>query len=240
MIAMNNIRAVIDGIIENKHAKIVVAGVLGDNFPPHFYDCPQIVMWTAEEGHRKKLPAATKLVFTTRFMGHGSLAHLDKECKLIEAIRDTKAYGTGELRSILEPLVTHHLTQKLPIPATVVAEVAKPAKVFQRGEFAKFVRKHMQGNGKQEVIRIQALLKEEGWGEVPEENIYKTLSRLNKEKIRAEKPAPAENQVAEAKPTNELITLLDDAISALHLVREALWKQTDASAKLAKVLEALK
>lgn len=245
---MNNIRAVIDGIISNEHAKIVVAGVLGDNLPPNFYQCPQIIIWSAEQAGTARLPKATKLVLTTRFVGHASLAHLDKECKSVGTARAPKPYGTGELRTLLLPVLeaqtkrvkvepimasieTKPLTQKLVIPPLL----EKP-RVFERGERIKFIREHKQGYGKKEVDRLIKLMVEQGWEAPMAVRVYSDLHRLKGEDVRVNTPPV----FTPAGPRTDLIALLDDAISALHLVKEALGKQTDASDKLAKVLEALK
>ena len=117
-----NVEAIVQGIRANGHAKVLVVGARGMNFPPVYHRHPQIVIWETE--YSAKLPEAVRLIIPLRFQGHALWK------KLVEKARRRNIVmlglkGTGEAKRILAPLMVKEAAPEMAGVAPLVQ--ASPA-----------------------------------------------------------------------------------------------------------------
>jgi hypothetical protein len=95
---------VIAGIKANEHAKVLIVGVRGDNFPPRYQAHPQLVFWETDQAANATIPAAVRLICPTRFINHGLWSRLQNEASRRD-IHLVHVQGTGEIKALLDPLI---------------------------------------------------------------------------------------------------------------------------------------
>lgn len=140
------IAKVVDGIKANEHAKVLIVGCRGDNFPDDpWRRHPQLVFWEGDDTLTKEVPAAVRLILVTRFLGHHSYGKLLKTSQQRNIMFGTKTMGTGEIKDILRPLVV--TTAAPPAPRVIQAAPSRAAvperkrrQILGRGVLLNFVR----------------------------------------------------------------------------------------------------
>lgn len=250
----------VKGIKENEHAKVLIVGAMRGNFPEEYWHHPQIVLWRT--GEWKPLPNTTKLVLTTRFLNHGIWGQLQKQCAKMD-VPLVGTLGTGEIKRLLGELVSHTPLRR------ALAELSREAEVINKGvnrvsetqSLSKWIEARanfslsnepgQKGVWIKESRRLYELAKAEG----RTTTVGSIATALRK--IRVDRGAPMEprrggrqrqqvnvavrgvQSVQRAVPDQGLLTLVNEALAALSLVKEHLQQHDARKRALLKQFEEL-
>lgn len=254
------IAALVRGIAANQHARVLVVGGKGDNFPEPYRSHPQLVFWDSKDSEqvdRQQVPMAVKLVLVTRFIRHETMArlralHRDGRFEMV-----MQMMGTGQIKDMLQPIVDREEPVVAPAKSlAVVPKQAPPAtppappparKRFGRGELQSFVRANARGTGghMDEARRLLALAYASGYT-TTENSLAQAIGQLRAGKLGAT-PAPKAPAAAPA-PTAalaipgpdddvDLMRMLDDMAAAVALIRETLEKRAERRVRLKQLLK---
>jgi len=240
----------IKGIVANGHKQVLIAGVRGDNFTPPYRDHPQLVFWNSLDGRHECLtvPHKVALILVTRFIGHSVYGSLKDQAKSMGAVFVNHPLGTGQIRELLKPFITKEEAPVVEQPKQDSKPVVgQTMRGFARGELQQFVEKHAITNASPvifELRRLCALAREQGY-DVSENSMNSAYYRhVNREKGDAvvetveKKEEPRTVQVSSIESDDaELLRMLDDAMAAMGLVRQAI---VDRASKRAQLRDLLK
>lgn len=251
---MNDINGIIAGVKTNKHAKVVVAGIRGDNLPVPYHECPQLVLLSGDEASSVVLPSSTKLVLITRFVSHIAIDNLRKQCKRMSIPFSTKTYGTGELKSLLSSLLEEEEPKVITGVAgpkfknTIFPEDFKlptePTPIpFSHGELTEFVRTHFNPkfttSQAEESRRIMQLATEKGYTTPSLTAVQSAVSRLVIS-MKPDTPPPPPAPAALLPPSPQPSIVAPQAVETIDDAdRELLQMLQDASAAIALAREEL-
>lgn len=93
------------GIRANAHAKILIVGCRGDNFPEPYKSHPQLVFRDSAFGFTDQVPQAVRLILVTRFIKHHQYAKLASISQSRSIHMHKGTLGTGEVKRLLAPLI---------------------------------------------------------------------------------------------------------------------------------------
>ncbi|HET9025187.1 MAG TPA: hypothetical protein VFN64_11480, partial [Burkholderiaceae bacterium] len=155
------VESLILGIRENHHAKVLVVGHRGDNFPEPYRSHPQLLFWELPEVKARAIPQAVKLVIVTRFISHPAFEQLAAECRRRGIRLYSRLLGTGAAKVLLEPLVGREASREADWAAVTAAPAADPSaaatinnnegvmrqRQWKRGELSAFVQEHGRLDG---------------------------------------------------------------------------------------------
>ncbi len=228
----------IEGIRQNTHAKVLVVGHRGDNFPAPYHEHPQLLFWETDEANPDGLPAAVKMVLLTRFVNHSLYGKLADECARRNIVFCTKLMGTGEIKKLLAPLVFRGAIDEPEQAPRVTMETVvtkqeqsmEDKKKFDSGGAVRFVLEHgdvMAMNVPVEAERLAKLANAQGFTASSKRSMENTIYIIRRKQgmfsrrrravaAPVEKPQRGRRPKAvvpeEAPPTTVLVTgrLLDD------------------------------
>lgn len=244
------ISEVIAGIKANEHAKVLIVGVKGDNFPPVYHNHPQLIFWDADHSLNATIPAAVQLICPTRFMQHTLWTKLQVEAKRRE-IALVHTSNTGEIKRLLAPLIPNKPDTLGPQIVSVgqgVLDMAPPPVLKMKdgrlsiGVLGKFVAEHFnrdallpyrpgQRDGRllRESERLAALANSMG---IPTTavSVKGALTRKREELLALEKRAEVNQRRSETQKANAAAKAAAVALPPVPVVQTVVASQTAAIA----------
>lgn len=146
---------VVLGIKANEHAKVLIVGVRGDNFPPRYHQHPQLLFWETDQAMQATIPQAVRLICPTRFINHGLWSRLQNEA-IKRGITLVHLSGTGEIKALLDPIIPQREVPEVktpvvtapPAPAPLTNNVGAPLRAsngrLKPGVLQEWVRAHVE------------------------------------------------------------------------------------------------
>lgn len=197
----------VEGIRQNAHAKVLVVGHRGDNFPEPYRGHAQLVFWEADEADARPIPASVRMVLVTRFLGHHVYRTLADTCAKRNIVFGVKTMGTGEVKRLLLPFVAKARVpepEDEPTKGETMADETTTAKKFRQGELKAFVLDHGWDPAVKprvaEAKRIHALATAAGY-RTTVDSVAQTMAQLDyAHRDRERTKAVLERSIADAAP----------------------------------------
>ena len=151
--------------------KVLVVGCRGDNFPEPYREHPSLVFWEGDDASRAEIPSAVRVVLMTKFVGHSGYNRIHDECVRRNILFGVKLMGTGEIKTLLSPLLADNGQSIEPAAAETAPIgrkeriVSKPKK-FARGEQQAFIAEYWNAAApsvKGEALRLAKIAQARGY-----------------------------------------------------------------------------
>lgn len=243
---------------------VVVIGARRSNVGDALWEHPQITYWESEQSSRKGLPTNTKAVIFTRFIGHATFASVVTEAKK-RGITVFPLTTTGELKKTLGAIVDgasrgRRPTDEDPVlrpqrlaAASLPKEIQMEAAVVEQkdkrpyGWLAARIKECLTA-GRSAEATVAWFAAEHGHT-ISRDRVVSELARCRKigkrrratstPPVAAIPPLPPSRTRSSASP-DDLVRLVDDAIAALQLVKEAAEKHATDRERLRDHLDRLR
>lgn len=241
---------VVAGIKANEHAKVLIVGCRGDNFPEPWRSHPQLLFWDGDDASSREVPQAVRLILVTRFLGHHGYGRLNDISAKRNIVFGVETMGTGQIKDLLRPLTVEKPLVSLPdvsgqqssqaVIATPLSQadpeiiheeehVVGKLKPFGRGELAEFIRQHGNPHARprvNEADRLEALARSMGWdagaGSI-KQTLYQAENRGQQAAVpRSEKKPVPENKPRIAPTPLSLTAMADDDAELVRMLDQAL------------------
>lgn len=242
----------------------VVAGVRPSHLPDEYHSHPAVVFWEPSEGKSTRmpytLPANCHAVLLGRLLSHGQARQILKQVRQrANVVTFPGLFSTAELKKTLDQLL-YKPDQPVSVPVTATADVVSPpadvplsaftvtedsqekvvAKTAIRGPIKDWVRGlKLSSDDSFAAVweREGEAAREQGFSQSQVKTaFYAVLSELRRVKPKAQKRTILDSR----SESNELVKLVDDAIAALTLVREAAVKSVDRQDRLREMIRLAK
>jgi hypothetical protein len=230
--------------------RIVVIGARRSNLPD-LWDDPRLLVLSSDEVARRGLPAQTAALVFTKFLRHSSYYSAIEEAKKRGIRIIPGPIGTGQLKSTLTQLLLEMPPRALlpppfdpfpdPIPSMTPAPIKPdppaPPGPIKRGDTIAWIRAYMQQRPDAKRIDILNAAKAAGFNASSSQAAYYAIKNQ-----RPARGAKTRRSAPSAAPSNDhsLVTLIDEAMAALQLVREAAIAHERTTKKLQRVVDAIK
>lgn len=235
---------------------VAVIGARRSNVGDDLWEHPRIAFLESEEAAKRGLPSNTRAVIFTRFMAHTTFAKVMKEARARQLVVYPHS-TTGELKKQLQALVAGAtpLAQRPPEPEPIAPPATGPAyeeadvtgedgrrHALPKGYLKAIIEQHPDEGPEDILMRVRANGRATSLTSV-KQCVYKYRgSKLALIGAPARKAGSAVTEAAMGTTTSaadDLVRLVDDAIAALQLVREAAVRQGADRAALRETIAKL-
>ncbi len=238
------------GIAANEHAQVLIVGCRGDNFPPDYHAHPQLVFWEGDWAVSKDIPQRTRLLLITKFLSHAGFARLRSQAQQRNVTFVSTAMGTGEIKTLLEPILEAK-KKVITLAPAAGSSVPKKLKRFMRGSLQTFIKQHGNLYAPKRVVeakRLTALAAEQGFSTTTASVAQSMRMLVGSGKTHAKAVADTTARVAvvtastQADPSDDdttILRMLDDVHAAIGLIREPVVKRGEKRRQLKQLLKEL-